>query len=189
MKALLTGGVKSGKSAYAEQKAAELGSMVHVIVTAEARDNEMVKRIELHQSTRPSHWIVHEEPILLGQTIEKLGKSSDPIVVIVDCLTIWVSNLMHQGNLAHQVEHQQSLSCALFDQQTACFLSMLNCFSDRHNLLLVTNEVGSGIMPISPLARAYSDRLGVLNLTVAQSCEEVVFLVSGIPWRLKNAQK
>ncbi|MBX2808875.1 MAG: bifunctional adenosylcobinamide kinase/adenosylcobinamide-phosphate guanylyltransferase [Cellvibrionaceae bacterium] len=172
MKHLVLGGARSGKSRYAEQQAQTLslthnGQLVY-IATATAGDAEMAARIESHQQRRSHDWQLIEAPLQLSDVLTQLSSSNN--YVVVDCLSLWLSNCLH---------HQQ------WPLQRDRFFSVLN--GTQANVFLVSNEVGSGIIPMGELSRQFVDESGVLHQQLAQVCEQVSLLVAGLPLSLKNA--
>lgn len=163
---LITGGARAGKSAFAQAQAGVLaGGQVSVIATAQALDTEMGERIEQHRLTRPPTWQTLEEPL---EVAEALSTALHP-VVLLDCLTLWVSNLIHAERKV-DAEIKRLLSVQAQSNKT---------------LIAVTNEVGMGIVPENALARRYRDLLGAANRAVAEQADQVYLLVSGIPLTLK----
>lgn len=163
---LITGGARSGKSRRAEVRARAFSGRSVYIATAEALDDEMAERIARHRARRGSEWIEREEPLDVSQAlIETDGVGAR----LVDCLTLWLSNLLHAERdwpqaiieLADTLKRQQS------------------------PVVLVTNEVGLGIVPDNALARAYRDAAGHMNQTIAGVADEVEFVVAGLPMKLK----
>lgn len=169
MKTLVIGGARSGKSQYCVEWIKAHYKMPCLVVTAEAADEEMAQRIQKHKETRPKHWHVIEEPIHLPACLQGIGDGWD--VVLVDCLTLWVSNLLLRFGAAKVLEHIQALVPVLKDFQ--------------RDLFLVTNEVGLGIVPENQISRLFRDLAGILNQTLSSVCDSVVFVVAGIPMRLK----
>jgi adenosylcobinamide kinase/adenosylcobinamide-phosphate guanylyltransferase len=167
---LITGGARSGKSSYAEQRARALGPRRLYIATAEAKDEEMRQRIEEHKRRRSNEWVTIEEPIELAETL--LAQRGQTDCALVDCLTLWISNLLLQYDRRFAEEKVGQLL------ETA---SRLNC-----HLVFVTNEVGLGIVPDNPLARQFRDLSGWANQRVAAAANEVVFVVAGIPMIVKK---
>lgn len=163
---VLTGGARAGKSAFAQEQAQALGGeQVSLIATAQALDEEMQARIANHQAQRPAAWETLESPL---EVIHSFIHSRHN-TVLLDCLTLWVSNLMlAQRDVLAEVE-------GLLEAQA----------TSSKTLLVVTNEVGLGIVPDNPLARRYRDLLGTANRRMAQQAGEVYLLVSGIPLKLK----
>jgi adenosylcobinamide kinase / adenosylcobinamide-phosphate guanylyltransferase len=168
---LVLGGVRSGKSRYAQQLAAR-GGRVALIATAEGRDEDMRQRIAHHRKERPASWTTIEAPIDLPGALNECGASFETIVV--DCLTLWASNLLEreQGNLERVFQQTESLA----DSLHRCAASVV----------LVSNEVGSGIVPDNELGRVYRDVLGVINQRIAAVADEVVLLVAGCPVSIKR---
>ena len=157
---LILGGARSGKSRYAEGLA---GGGV-LIATAQAHDDEMAARIARHRADRAAGWEVREVPLDLSDALDDV-KEDRP--VLVDCLTLWLSNLL----LAGREEEADALGAAL----TAC----------RADVICVSNEVGQGIVPATPLGRAFRDAQGRLNQRVAAQADRVVLMVAGIPMVVK----
>ncbi|PZR35890.1 bifunctional adenosylcobinamide kinase/adenosylcobinamide-phosphate guanylyltransferase [Caulobacter segnis] len=165
---LVLGGARSGKSGFA-QRAAELaarGERTVMIATGQAFDDEMADRIARHQAGRGESWTTVEAPFELAAAIA--GIPSDAAAV-VDCLTLWLSNHMLAG---HDLE---ALSTELVEAVAAC----------RARLWLVSNEVGLGIVPETPLGRRFRDEAGRLNQRLAATADEVYFLAAGLPLRMK----
>jgi adenosylcobinamide kinase / adenosylcobinamide-phosphate guanylyltransferase len=171
VKALILGGVRSGKSRYAEEIARRSNAAVSVIVTAASGDEEMAARIAMHRARRPAGWRVIEAPIELGMAIE--GSSMRGTVVVVDCLTLWLSNLMALEDAQALGRERAALKEALARAEGA--------------VLLVSNEVGSGVVPVNELARRFIDEAGVLHQELGQLCDRVVWMVAGIPTIVKGA--
>lgn len=164
---LVIGGARSGKSRYAQQRAESLGSRLAYIATAQALDAEMTDRIARHRTDRGPCWHTIEAPIDLADAITRASARYDAI--LVDCLTLWLSNLMGADlSLDHA-----------FD---ALAQSVKSCASP---LALVANEVGLGIVPDNPLARRFRDEAGRLNQRVAGIVDEAVLVAAGLPLRLK----
>ncbi len=163
---LITGGARSGKSVRAETRAkAFAGKPVH-IATAEALDAEMRERIAGHRARRGNEWIEHETPLEL---VPALKATDGGGARLVDCLTLWLSNLMHaQRDWLRETER---LAESLRAQKSP--------------VVLVTNEVGLGIVPDNALARQFRDAAGTMNQTIARAADEVEFVVAGLPVRVK----
>jgi adenosylcobinamide kinase / adenosylcobinamide-phosphate guanylyltransferase len=170
VKTLILGGVRSGKSRYAGELAGAQACPVTLIVTGSAGDEEMAARIEKHRMNRPSHWIVVEEPVHLAATLR--STASPKRVIIVDCLTLWLSNLL----CAADEESLRRESAALLE-----VLPTLPC-----PCILVTNEVGYGIVPVNALARRFADESGALHQRLASICDRVVLMVAGVPLPVKS---
>lgn len=166
----ILGGARSGKSAYALRVAGETAKRVAFIATCQPKDCEMKKRITLHKNSRPCHWKTFEEPQDPVLLLKKIGSKFDYIVI--DCLTLMVSNLMLKG-----------LKEAVIERKINKLLDVLNKIKAQS--VIVSNDVGLGIVPENKLARDFRDITGRVNQLVAKESDEVFFLVSGIPWRIK----
>jgi adenosylcobinamide kinase/adenosylcobinamide-phosphate guanylyltransferase len=163
---LITGGARSGKSRRAEAHVRAFPGRPVYLATAEALDEEMAERIANHRARRGSEWIEREVPLELVQAlIETDGGGAR----LVDCLTLWLSNLLHSKR-----DWSQAIS------ELADTLS-----HQRSPVVMVTNEVGLGIVPDNALARAYRDAAGIMNQTMAGVADEVEFVVAGLPMKLK----
>ncbi len=165
---LVLGGARSGKSAHAEKLARETGLSRVYLATAQAFDDEMRERIQRHQADRADQgWRTVEEPIALAAAIERHSKPDT--VLLVDCLTLWLTNVMLAG------EDVAVMSDALLGAVAAA----------SGPVILVSNEVGMGIVPESSLGRAFRDAQGRLNQAVARAVPHVVFIAAGLPLTLK----
>lgn len=165
---LVLGGARSGKSRFAQAQAESLFAPLTLIATAQAFDDEMAQRIARHRADRDARWRVIEEPYDLAAALR--AACAPERAVVVDCLTLWLSNLMHAGrDLAAAGD---ALLAALASAQGAVFL--------------VSNEVGLGLVPDNPLGRAFRDAQGWLNQSVAQISARVVFVAAGLPLTLKD---
>lgn len=170
MVTLILGGVRSGKSRLAQSLAIQGALPVTYIATATGNDAEMRARIKLHRAHRPPHWTVIEEPIALGDILqERLAPSR---CVIVDCLTLWLTNLL--------------LSCSekQLQRQTAQLLAVLT--EQRGDVILVGNETGLGIIPGTELSRRFCDNAGLLHQQLTDICDRVILTVAGLPLLLKG---
>lgn len=166
---LILGGARSGKSALAENLARTDGRGVTYIATAEVRDGEMATRIAHHRNRRPPEWALTEAPLSLAAALAECAAADR--VLLVDCLTLWLSNLLTAGDTV------------LGDERRA-LLDILPYLPGR--VLLVSNEVGLGIVPDNAAARRFRDEAGVLHQAVAQHVVRVTFTVAGIPQVLKG---
>jgi adenosylcobinamide kinase/adenosylcobinamide-phosphate guanylyltransferase len=168
---LVLGGVRSGKSRYAQQLAGQSRHVVFV-ATAKISDEEMRAKIERHREDRPKEWLTVEEPLNLPAVLAKHEHESD--VVLVDCLTVYTANLLEaEGEDRDAFER---------NVQTLCdALQVVNC-----RVIMVSNEVGSGVHPVSSLGRRYRDLLGEMNQRVASIADDVVLMVAGLPLALKG---
>lgn len=167
---LILGGARSGKSRYAEQQALALGERVRVVVTATASDGEMAARIARHRAERPEHWQTLECGRELTTALATVG---DCDAVIVDCLTLWLGHYLLDDD-------EQAVTAAVDG-----LLAQLNRYQGPP-LLLVSNEVGLGIVPESPLARRFRDEAGRLHQRLAAVCSKVTLIVAGLPLCLKS---
>ncbi len=181
MKELILGGARSGKSLLAERRAAASGRKVIYLATAEARDGEMSRRIAHHRERRPAAWHTVEEPLHLAARLHELAATDTCIVV--DCLTLWLSNLLFHGTGAALAEAGQAFDCPLFEGETGGLIDTLPQLPG--SLILVSNEVGWGIVPMHPLSRLFADEQGRLNQRVAAICEQVTLVAAGLPLMLK----
>lgn len=166
----ITGGARSGKSAFAEKIAGGLAGKRAYIATAQALDPEMVSRIERHRKRRGDAWDTYEEPLAVAELVRKL--SSRYRVLLLDCLTLWLSNVIARSD-----------DDARIAQQVAELTSSISAFEGV--LLIVSNEVGLGIVPDNPLARRFRDLAGFLNQRVAAIADEAYLLTAGIPMKIK----
>ena len=182
MKELIIGGARSGKSALAQQRARQSALAVVYLATARAEDPEMVRRVAHHRQQRPAHWTSIEEPLRLASALRR--HAGDGTCILVDCLTLWLSNLFFAGRAAAQAEAGEPIDCPLLGAETAALLECMPGLPGR--LVVVSNEVGSGIVPINPVARAFADEQGRLNQKVAAACDRVTLTVAGLPLELKS---
>jgi len=172
IKKLVIGGCRSGKSRYAEQWVAENFSDKVFVATLEARnDAEMAQRIALHLQSRGTGWLTVEEPLALAGLLEENATGAE--VFLVDCLTMWLTNMMMQDFSDEKIQGQVARLC-----ETVADLSV--------SVVLVANEVGLGIVPESPLGRRFRDLAGWTNQQMALVCQQVVFVAAGLPLRLKG---
>jgi adenosylcobinamide kinase/adenosylcobinamide-phosphate guanylyltransferase len=174
---LLLGGARAGKSAravrLAEERERSSGTEVCFVATAQALDEDMSARIARHRTQRPPHWRTIEEPYQLDEALRQTGEAG---VVIVDCLTLFVSNWL----LRYEDEHQ----CERVVRQITCdFLEMAQ--SRRQTIICVSNEVGLGVVPETRLGRIFRDLLGRVNQDFSEAGDEVYLLVAGLNLQLK----
>jgi adenosylcobinamide kinase / adenosylcobinamide-phosphate guanylyltransferase len=168
---LVLGGVRSGKSRYAQQLAEQSRSVVFV-ATAKVTDDEMRVKIERHRDDRPEEWLTVEEPLEVPRALSQHELECE--VIVVDCLTIFAANLLEaEGENDAAIDARVEALCAA--------LQTVRC-----NVVLVSNEVGSGVVPAYPLGRRYRDLLGEINQKVAQVADDVVLMVAGLPLALKG---
>jgi adenosylcobinamide kinase/adenosylcobinamide-phosphate guanylyltransferase len=191
---LVLGGARSGKSAYAEQLALRLaantGKKVIYIATARAptgtQDHEMQARIAHHQALRNPNWQTLEVPIALGDAIQHW--SSPKCIILVDCLTVWLSNLLFNGASSEDAPFYPEVGVidlpAPFHRERQTLVEALT--HAQGNVILVSNEVGMGIVPLGAISRCFVDEAGRLNQHVAQICDRVTFIAAGLPLQLKK---
>ncbi len=167
---LVLGGVRSGKSGFALKLGGALGPRRALVATAQPLDAEMADRIQKHREKRDSSWTVYEEPLQIGRILEKLDAAYD--VIVVDCLSVWLSNLMH----ARMNE---------ISPEGAVDLLLRRVSGMRTPVIFISSEVGLGVIPDNALARRYCDCAGRMHQRVADCSEEVYWMAAGLPMRLK----
>lgn len=163
----ITGGARSGKSSFALKEASEISGKKAYIATAEALDGEMKERIEKHKRDRGNEWDTYEEPLDISDAINKI--KDEYSVILFDCLTLWLSNLLMNDKAVEKeigrfVDSLSAISCTLY---------------------IVSNEVGMGIVPENELARRFRDMAGMLNQKVAEIADDVYMVVAGMPIKIK----
>ncbi|OPG85066.1 bifunctional adenosylcobinamide kinase/adenosylcobinamide-phosphate guanylyltransferase [Stutzerimonas stutzeri] len=169
---LILGGARSGKSRFAERLAAESGLAVTYIATSQALDGEMSARIAHHRQRRPVHWSLVEEPLQLARVLRE--QAAPQRCLLVDCLTLWLTNLLMLDDAARLAEARDAL---------------LECLPELPGrIILVSNETGLGVVPLGELTRRYMDEAGWLHQAVADRAQRVTFMVAGLPMTLKGAQ-
>jgi adenosylcobinamide kinase/adenosylcobinamide-phosphate guanylyltransferase len=167
---LILGGARSGKSRLAERLAIASGLEVIYVATSQPLDEEMRERIRHHQQQRPAHWQLVEEPLALARVLREHAAADR--CLLVDCLTLWLTNLMLHENPTRLREERQQL-LAMLDELPG-------------HLILVSNETGMGVVPMGELSRRYVDEAGWLHQELAQRCDRVQFCVAGLPMLLKG---
>jgi adenosylcobinamide kinase/adenosylcobinamide-phosphate guanylyltransferase len=165
------GGARSGKSSFVLNEVSEMKGAKAYIATAEALDDEMKDRIQQHKGDRGQEWSNYEEPINIAELISKIKDKYE--IVVIDCLTLWLSNVMHKPDKPED-------SINLFIQ------TLKNLDDTGLSLYIVSNEVGMGIVPENPLAREFRDLTGFLNQKVAEVADEVYMVTAGIPIKIKS---
>ena len=180
---LILGGARSGKSAYAQNLAEQSAARVLFVATAQAGDAEMKNRIKKHQQNRPSTWINLETPLNVGREIlnfwGNLSPDRQPQMILVDCMTLLVSNII----LAQQnPEDEEMVENAINEEYLGFELAFKKI---PVNWMIISNEVGLGLVPPYPVGRVYRDALGRFNQQLAAIATEVNFLVAGVPLRIK----
>lgn len=176
---LVLGGARSGKSRFAEKTASDSELKVTYIATATVYDDEMQARINRHISDRPQHWLTIEEPLNLAKTLK--DQAREDTCLLVDCLTLWLTNVL-------MAEHDQSAksesdikSLAEYKEELLTVLSRL-----PGKVILVSNEVGQGIVPMGELSRRFVDEAGWLHQDIARIAQQVTLVVAGLPMSLKQ---
>lgn len=179
---LILGGARSGKTAHAISLAKSLSTQkkigVTYVATAQPLDDEMRHRISLHRAERPPTWHTLEAPAGLAQAVAALPADR---VVVIDCMTLWLSNALLQDFR----EDAPTAGLPTWERERADFLQWLN--ATHNQVLLISNEVGGGIVPLSPLSRRFQDEQGRLNQSLAAICDRVTLVVAGIPVPIKGA--
>lgn len=167
---LILGGARSGKSRLAEKLASESGLDVVYIATSQPLDGEMSARVAQHRARRPAHWALVEEPLALARVL--CEQAAPGRCLLVDCLTLWLTNLLMQDDSARLQEERDAL--------LACVAQLPG------RILLVSNETGLGVVPLGELTRRYVDEAGWLHQALAEKSQRVVFTVAGLPMLLKG---
>lgn len=174
---LILGGARSGKSRFAQELAAKQGRKVLFVATGEPLDEEMRARIDTHKKSRPAGWRTLEAPTNIARALR--SKIGDADVVIIDCITLLVSNLMGDENT----------DVGTWEKKVSAEIKSLIALlkNSKANFIIVSNEVGLGLVPTTPIGRAYRDILGIANQMLARNADEVYLMVAGIPLALKGA--
>jgi adenosylcobinamide kinase/adenosylcobinamide-phosphate guanylyltransferase len=179
---LITGGARSGKSRFAQELAQRLGHPILFVATAEAGDEEMRQRIEEHRHARPTTWRTLEVPTRVGQHIvQEIGRAK---IVIIDCVTLLVSNVLGQfidptGDNINDLLAEKAVTREINE--------LIDCLNRvAASFIIVTNEVGMGLVPINKVGRTYRDLLGKANQRLAEKADEVYLMVSGRPMKIKS---
>lgn len=175
---LVTGGARSGKSSFAEQYVAKYGKEIAYIATSQCLDDEMAYRIKLHRQRRPESWVTYEAPFDAHEALLQAGQDKD--MILFDCLTLYISNLLcsfedleAMDDIYQQVQEQCEKLLAAVRQIDA-------------TVVVVTNEVGTGIVPMDRLSREFRDQAGLANQLLAQAADKVYLVVAGIPVDIKK---
>ncbi len=182
MRELIIGGARSGKSTHAERLADESGLRVVYFATAQVLDGEMERRVAVHRARRPADWGLVESPLNLAETLRHHARSDT--CLLVDCLTLWLSNLLFAGDAARQAEAGQAIDCRLFSEETRALIETLPELPGQ--VIMVSNEVGCGVVPMHAVSRLFADEQGRLNQRVAAVCDRVTLVAAGLPLRLKG---
>jgi len=169
---LVLGGIRSGKTGLAEAQAINQLHPVLYVATATAGDKEMASRISRHQAIRPPAWGLVEEPLNLARVLQEHGQQSPPPCLLIDCMSLWLSNLLHASD-------------AQLQRQRDAFLEQIERYPG--SLIIVSNETGLGTIGMDPLTRKFCDELGWLNQALAQRCQRVMLAIAGLPLVLKDS--
>lgn len=171
MQQLILGGARSGKSRLAERLASESGLDVTYIATSQPLDGEMDQRVVLHRQRRPDSWGLIEEPLELARVLKE--NAAPDRCLLVDCLTLWLTNLLMLDNPQRLAQERDAL---------------LDCLGRLPGqIIFVSNETGLGVVPLGELTRRYVDEAGWLHQALAEQCQRVVFTVAGLPMTLKGS--
>lgn len=177
MLTLILGGARSGKSRLAQRLAAQTGRVAYIATARAGNDPEMAERIENHRADRPDSWRTIEEPLALAAAVELAANEVNTI--LVDCLTIWLSNLF--------LEHRDA-PLGQAEAAAKAELQRIAITARRNRVILVSNELGSGTVPEAAVTRAFRDTHGLLNQWAAEAADEVILTVAGLPLYLKGTQ-
>ena len=178
---LVLGGSRSGKSQFAEQLAQRLGERLAYLATAPILDEEMSRRVAKHRQRRPERWQTIEEPLQVVEVLESLSKEVD--VILLDCLTLWLSNLLLHDNLPEGKNSQSAKEDFILSRVERLGRVMVG--SGAH-LVVVSNEVGLGLVPDNPLGRLFRDIAGQANQIIARQADEVDWVAAGLPLEIKS---
>lgn len=183
---LILGGARSGKSTFAEQLGRKSGRSVAFIATATESDEDMKARIALHRASRPVSWTTIEEPLDLAEAIQQAAQVAD--VLLLDCMTLWLANWIGQQREL-DFEHDASASTRLNESALRAVDRLLAAFAslgEDKTLVIVSNEVGLGIVPLYAVSRAYRDVLGRVNQRLAQHADRVYLMIAGLGVDIKR---
>ena len=174
----ITGGARSGKSSFAEKIAAKISKEVAYIATGQPLDDEMKIRIKKHKDRRPTNWETYEKPIEVTELVSRLGLEKE--VILIDCLTLLVSNLL--------LRKEDKVGDSKREEEILLEIKKLAEISYKVSaqVIIVSNEVGMGLVPETSLGRFYRDILGRANSIIADKADEVFMMVSGIPLKIKG---
>jgi adenosylcobinamide kinase / adenosylcobinamide-phosphate guanylyltransferase len=189
---LILGGARSGKSVFAERLAVSSGRTVAFIATATAGDDEMRARIARHRASRPREWHTIEEPLDLARAVRQAYKLAD--VLLLDCVTLWLGNMVSQEpgqrESGDKGIEELRITSNLFDElslkQVEALLAVVQSAEPNKTLIVVSNEVGLGVVPAYPLGRVYRDTLGYVNQRLAQAADRVYLMVAGLAVDIKR---
>lgn len=177
---LITGGVRSGKSSFAESLAKKSGERIAYIATAQGLDDEMRERIAEHRNRRPKNWKTFEETEQIDRVIGEIGYKAD--VILIDCLTLLISNLISDFK---DESFRQEFSLRIDEKIDLIIKAALK---SQATVIIVSNEVGSGLVPANSVGRFYRDMLGKANQRIASHSDQVYLMVAGIPLLIKGSK-
>lgn len=186
---LITGGARSGKSRFAELLAAHPHLPVIYVATAQVYDEEMALRVKKHQEQRPANWTLVEEPFALSSVLERYGQKN--AVILVDCVTLWLTNLLLSKYPEEETLQERSFS-KVMDEVEQWILEQVRTAAHlaqeiTPQVIMVTNEVGEGIVPDNPLSRVYRDIAGRANQILGRGASQVYSVVAGYPTEIKSS--
>jgi adenosylcobinamide kinase/adenosylcobinamide-phosphate guanylyltransferase len=189
---IVLGGARSGKSTFAERLAASKGQSVAFIATATAGDDEMRERIARHRASRPKGWYTIEEPLEVARAVRKAAELAD--VLLLDCITLWLGNVLLQTSGLDEKDDELEVEfhtrSKLFDEsalkEIEAMLAVVKSLGPNKTLIVVSNEVGFGVVPAYFLGRLYRDTLGYVNQRLAQVADRVYFMVAGLAVDIKR---
>ena len=178
MLTLILGGARSGKSRLAQRLATPAARVIYIATARTCGDPEMSERIERHRASRPASWRTIEEHLTLADALDRAAREADADAIVVDCLTIWLSNLFweHRDASTQQVENVARTE-----------LQRIAIAARACHVILVSNELGSGTVPEPAITRAFRDTQGLLNQWAAEAADEVILTVAGLPLYLKSS--
>lgn len=186
---LILGGARSGKSTFAETLAEKLGDSITYLATAQALDHEMMERVRIHRERRPAHWKTVEDPMLTGARLAEISAaaaaSGSRPVLLLDCLTLLISNLLLASDFPQPGTAEDA------PEKASAILAAVGVLADAAgkcpaDVIIVANEVGSGLVPTYSLGRIYRDLAGKANQLIAAQADQVYLVVAGIPVELKE---
>lgn len=182
---IVTGGVRSGKSSFAQKLVLDYDKQVRYIATAEGNDDEMKKRIKHHKEHRPSTWEIVEETINIDELFTNNQDNTEDKITMIDCITLWTTNLLLQKDNDGKECWESEEGIKFFEAKVDSFVEALKNYNQP--VVIVTNEVGWGGIEIYPLGRVYQDMLGFTNQKLAAVADEVYLVTCGIPMQIKGS--
>lgn len=182
MVTLIIGGARSGKSSFAEQYCLKESNKPAYIATAQIYDSEMASRVKKHQERRTDIWANYEEPYDVSSLLKKIISAHD--IILIDCLTLYITNLMLK-DFKDEDDNQESFMESKEKIITEEVLKIINMIPKDKELVIVSNEVGMGIVPENFLSRIFRDMSGRMNQIIGEKCDQVIITVAGIPIKIK----